>query len=212
MSIRAFGRNRRNAKSDGVDNTVSPMDRKRTSNTLPTLDQSQRAAAKGSGVSPPCIAFVSITRSCGEESTMSRRPFMGSFFDRRFVDEHHGNVVADGINALALDAFQRAFVRFQLDFRFAGRTREYFQEFLTNCHGMTFLCGAQCGNAESLPYLLRRNQCGNTDQNQNVTRVCTAIRLPTSRRLFRTTPAPMGALEQPSREADDRRCGCAFRR
>ena len=69
----------------------------------------------------------------------------GSFFDCGFVDEHHGNVVADWINALALDAFQRAAVRFELDVCLASRTSEYFQKFLIYCHGMTFLSGTIAG-------------------------------------------------------------------
>ena len=81
---------------------------------------------------------------------MSRRLFIGSFFDGGLIDEHYGDVVTDGINALALEAFQCVSIWFQLDFSFASRTREYFQEFLTNCHDLTFLA-APVGNAESLP-------------------------------------------------------------
>jgi len=76
---------------------------------------------------------------------MSPRPVIESFFDRRFFDEHYGNVVADGINALALDAFECAAVGFELYVSLARRTSEYFQKFLINCHGMTFLRGTIAG-------------------------------------------------------------------
>src|ERR1044072_2249869 len=65
---------------------------------------------------------------------MSRRLFIASLFDGRLVDKHYRDVVADGINAFTLDAFQGVPIRLQLDFRLTSRTREYFQEFLTNCH------------------------------------------------------------------------------
>src|SRR6185503_7019514 len=75
-----------------------------------------------------------MTRSCGESSTMSRRLFIASLFDGGLVDQHHWNVVADGINAFAFNTLQRVPVRLELNLRLASRTREYFQEFLTNCH------------------------------------------------------------------------------
>src|SRR5215213_4962723 len=96
-----------------------------------------------------------MTRSCGESSTMSRRLFIGSFFDGGLVDEHYRDVVTDGINALAIDAYQRVPIRLQFNLRLASRTRENFQEFLIDCHGLTFLSCA-CGNAESLPLVLSR--------------------------------------------------------
>jgi hypothetical protein len=64
---------------------------------------------------------------------MSRRLCI-TFFDRGFVDEHDGNVVAYRINAFALDAFQGAAVRLWFHVCFASGTREYLQEFLTNGH------------------------------------------------------------------------------
>ena len=65
---------------------------------------------------------------------MSRRLFIASLFDGGLVNKHYGNVVANGINAFALDAFQRVSIGLELNFRLASRTREYFQEFLTDCH------------------------------------------------------------------------------
>src|SRR5262245_59028883 len=135
MSICASGRNRRSANREGVESTVSPIERSRITNTLFTFDQSQRAGAKGLGASVRNMAFVSSTLGGREESTMSRRSFIGSLFDGGCVNEHYGNVVVDWINALTLDAFQSASVRLQLNIGLAGRTREYFQEFLINCHG-----------------------------------------------------------------------------
>src|SRR4030095_5872413 len=79
-----------------------------------------------------------MTRNCGESSTMSRKLFIESLFDRGLVDEHYRDIVADGINTLAFDALQRISIGLELDLRLASRTREYLQEFLTNCHGLTF--------------------------------------------------------------------------
>jgi hypothetical protein len=73
---------------------------------------------------------------------MSRRLFIASFFDAGLVNEHYRDVVFDEINAFTFDAFQGAPIRLQLDLGFASRTREYFQKFLTNCHGLTFLSGS----------------------------------------------------------------------
>src|SRR3569832_1448331 len=77
-----------------------------------------------------------MMRSCGESSTMSRRLFIASLFDGGLVDKHYGDVVANRINALALDAFERVAIRLELNLRLASRTREDFQEFLTDCHGL----------------------------------------------------------------------------
>src|SRR6185437_8016914 len=75
-----------------------------------------------------------MTRNCGESSTMSRRLFIASIFDAGLVDKHYGDVVANRVNAFALDAFERTLVGFELNLRLASRTREHFQEFLTDCH------------------------------------------------------------------------------
>src|SRR5829696_3087436 len=90
-----------------------------------------------------------MTRNCGESSTMSRRLFIGSFFDGGLIDEHYRDIVADGIDALTLDAFQSVPIWLQFYLRLASRTREYFQKFLTNCHGLTFLSGTSAGKWEA---------------------------------------------------------------
>ena len=79
---------------------------------------------------------------------MSRKLFIESLFDRGLVDEHYRDIVTDGINTFALDALQRIPIGLELDLRLASRTREYLQEFLTNCHGLTFL--GMLRDAESL--------------------------------------------------------------
>src|ERR1700752_216174 len=107
MSTCASGKKRFNAKSEGVAKTVSPIDRSRTTRTRFTDSQSQRAGASGCGDSSSDStkpAFVSTTRGRGDGSIMSRRLFISSFFDRGFVDEHDRNVVANRIDAFALDA------------------------------------------------------------------------------------------------------------
>jgi hypothetical protein len=58
---------------------------------------------------------------------------------RCFVNQHHGNVVSNGVHPSALNAFQSAAIRYQFDFVFACRAGKYFQQVLTNCHvGITF--------------------------------------------------------------------------
>ena len=84
---------------------------------------------------------------------MSRRLFIASLFDGRLVDKHYRNVVANGINAFAFDAFQRVPIGLELNFRLASRTREYFQEFLTNCHWLDLSKAPlrECGELTTKP-------------------------------------------------------------
>ena len=44
------------------------------------------------------------------------------FFDTSFVDQHYGNIVANRINALALDALQAIFILLQFERRLAQGT------------------------------------------------------------------------------------------
>src|SRR5258706_6887672 len=46
------------------------------------------------------------------------------FFDMGFVDQHHGDVVANRVHPLTLDTLQAVFVLFQLECRFAQRADE----------------------------------------------------------------------------------------
>src|ERR1700686_1335288 len=101
MSIRVFGRNRRKANSEGVVSTVSPIDRNRTTSTRRTSDQSQRAGASGRGSSPSDVFATARWRTLGDDSIISRRLFL---FDLCFVNQHYRNVVANRIDASALDA------------------------------------------------------------------------------------------------------------
>jgi hypothetical protein len=80
---------------------------------------------------------------------MSRRLFIASLFDGGLVDKHYRNVVADRVNAFALDAFQRVSIGLELNFRLASRTREYFQEFLTDCHWLDLSKRHLRGNAKA---------------------------------------------------------------
>jgi len=70
---------------------------------------------------------------------MSRRLFIESLFDRGLVDEHYRDVVADRVNTFTFDALQRVPIGLQFDLRFAGRTRKYFQKFLTDCHALELI-------------------------------------------------------------------------
>src|SRR5258705_1367574 len=144
ISILACGRNLFSAKRDGVVSTVSPMERNRTSRTRLTSFQFQIAAASGCGSwSSPRQPCCCNPRSCGDDSTMFFKlckACSGSFWcfvcwivlDRCFVNQHDRNVVADGINAEALHAFQATAVGLQFNFRLTGRAGEYFQSIITN--------------------------------------------------------------------------------
>src|SRR5882672_5516011 len=164
MSTAACGRNLFSANSAGVDNTVSPIERSRTTSTRSTVCQSQRAGASGCGDSSRFTLCLRRSRNCGDDSTISRKLFKGRLLNgnvsslfcspilraalrvvlyRRFVNQHHRNVVADGINAAALDAFQSAAIGLQLDLRLADGASEYFQQILTDWHRVTSHCGFQ---------------------------------------------------------------------
>src|SRR5215213_2871683 len=130
-----------------------------------------------------------MTRNCGESSTMSRRLFIASLFDGPLVNKHYRNIVADGINTFAFDALQRVPVRLELDLRLASRTREYFQEFLTDCHGLDLSKRHFCaGNAEAYHKGEHRSYMTSatlmTYTFQHVAGICTAIHLPPSSELF----------------------------
>ena len=55
----------------------------------------------------------------------------------RFINKHDRNFIANRIDAMTAYAFQCAAVGFQFDFRFAGRTPQYFQKIRTNAHRKT---------------------------------------------------------------------------
>ena len=118
-------------KSEGVVRTVSPIERRRTTNTRRTPDQSQRAGASDCGSSSMDSVAKARCRTLGEDSIISRRLFI---FDLRFVDQHYGNVVANGIDAFALDALQTAAVRFQLNFGAARRANQNLEQLFANSH------------------------------------------------------------------------------
>jgi hypothetical protein len=55
--------------------------------------------------------------------------------DLRFVDQHDRDVVANGVHALALDAFQAALIRLHLQFRFIRWTNQDVEQILADRHG-----------------------------------------------------------------------------
>lgn len=55
-------------------------------------------------------------------------------FDARFVDEHDGDVVADRVDALALDALQPGAARLQFQRSLAQRADQDFQKLLADGH------------------------------------------------------------------------------
>src|SRR6185503_13679101 len=157
-----------------------------------------------------------MMRSCGESSTMSRRLFIASIFEAGLVDQHYGNVVANRINTFALDALERVLIRVELNLRFASRTREYFQEFLTDCHRPDLSKRHLRGNAESLSQ--RRKEVVFvlfdllTYTFTHVVGIRTAIHLPPPRQLFRAPFARVGAAQQSARKAHHGRRRCAVNR
>src|SRR5436309_1205636 len=111
MSIFACGTNLLRANNEGVDRTVSPIDRSLTTSTLRTVAQSHCAGASGCGFPSSCTPDVRCATR-GDDSMICRRLFI---LDRCFINQHHGNVVTNRIHALTLNAFQSAAVRLQLN-------------------------------------------------------------------------------------------------
>src|ERR1043166_2713381 len=72
----AWGKNLRNANRVGVASTVSPIDRKRITNTLRTPDDSQRAGARGFGAASSGCRVEPKWRTLGDDSIISRRLFI----------------------------------------------------------------------------------------------------------------------------------------
>src|SRR6266550_5368621 len=136
MSTDACGRNLFRANSEGVDNTVSPIERSRTTRTRSTICQSHFAGASGCADSSPRTLYIRSSRNCGEDSTISLRLFKEAIQTRhskglfnsvlfsiicagfypvlylRFVNQHHWNIVAYWVNAPAFDAFQGVAIGF----------------------------------------------------------------------------------------------------
>src|SRR5213080_2739312 len=122
MSIFAYGTNLLRANNEGVARTVSPIDRRRTMRILRTLDQSHCAG-------PSTPSSSTYTPGCkrparGDDSMICRRLFI---LDLCFVNQHHGNVIANRIDALARNAFQSAAIRLQLNLRVTGGTNQNFE-------------------------------------------------------------------------------------
>ena len=60
------------------------------------------------------------------------------------VYQHHGDVIAHRIDALALGAFKPALVRFKLQIRLAYGTDQNLQQFLGNGHGRVYFTSLSC--------------------------------------------------------------------
>jgi hypothetical protein len=96
-------------------------------------------------------AFQNVERGCGEY-TISQRPqpedgdpasrrqvfqsatHGGLFFDLRLVDQHHGDIVANGVDAMALDTFQTTLVGLEVNHGLADGTDEDLQELFADSH------------------------------------------------------------------------------
>jgi hypothetical protein len=71
-------------------------------------------------------------------------------FDLGFVDEHYRNVIANGIHALALDAFQSAPVRLHFYCRPTRWTDQNIEQFFTDGHGLNLTQENRIKNGERL--------------------------------------------------------------
>ncbi len=64
------------------------------------------------------------------------------WLDSCLIDEHYGNIVAYGIDAVTLDAFEAASILFEDYFCFADGADEDFQQLLADWHGKSqFISG-----------------------------------------------------------------------
>ncbi len=56
------------------------------------------------------------------------------FFDFRLVDQHHGDIVANGVDTMALHTFQTTLVGFEVDHGLADGADEDLQELFADSH------------------------------------------------------------------------------
>ena len=69
------------------------------------------------------------------------------FFDSGFIHKHHGNIVANGVDAMTLHALQAALIGFQFDRRFADGAHQDLQQFFADRHSRNI-------QFSSFPYVL----------------------------------------------------------
>ena len=133
-----FGRKRLNAEIEGVASTVSPMERRRTNdNIFLTSRQFQRACPTAAGRLDPATWTLLVFR--WRANVEKRQRFCEAvhlLFLRWWprLTWHDRDVVTDGVNSFAFDAFQCILIRLEFNLCFTCGTREYLQEFLTNSH------------------------------------------------------------------------------
>jgi hypothetical protein len=58
----------------------------------------------------------------------------GLFFDLRLVDQHHGDIVANGVDTMALDTFQTTLIGLEVYLGLADGADEDLQEFFADSH------------------------------------------------------------------------------
>src|ERR1700749_270977 len=125
MSTRAPGRKRRSAWSEGVASTVSPIERRRTTSTRRTVDQSHSARPSGRA-SPSPTRRTASTPTVLTTSGDASRPRVSARLKRLVIlhrclfDYERGDVVAHGIDAAALCTLDAARVLLQDDAALAG--------------------------------------------------------------------------------------------
>src|SRR5690242_10573851 len=117
-ATRKSGRARFRMSSAGVVRTQSPSDRSRMTATPAPRGRHSRTLPTGR-----------------------------LFFDLGLVDQHHGDVVANGVDAMALDALQAALVGFHIERGSPNGADEDLQQFFADSHSELFsLAALSCGS------------------------------------------------------------------
>ena len=140
------GRKRRRADSSGA--------RISSSRGLPFEDGAEAVLDDDGEPEVGTEAFQDVERGGGEDAIAERpEPQNGHpaarrqtcenaihvslFFDLRLVHQHDRDLIADRVDAVALDAFEPAVIGLQLDHGLANGAHENFQQFFADSHSET---------------------------------------------------------------------------
>jgi len=88
----------------------------------------------------------------------------GLLLDLGFVNQHHWNVVFDGIDAFAFNALQTLVIRSQLNGLFAQRANQNVQQVLTDRHRYLRLRLNRLALARKVPVICGAPDCENVPQ------------------------------------------------
>ena len=84
------------------------------------------------GRSPTYDELTALNDGAPSDDALKQR--VHDALDRCLVNQHHRDVIFDGVNTITSDAFQTAAIGFDFDLCLAFRTRKYFQQFLADRH------------------------------------------------------------------------------